>query len=281
VGHVTLIAPCPLSLASPVRVSVTTPPHCARPKLSQTHLLQIQIKQPWTSVHNIATPAIQYPCLPIAIMSRKAVGLAAFDRSRLTSAQFASHGSNLRTTHASSLSTQLSVFRSLLQQFAQTHAKDIRSNPTFRAEFGRMCAAIGVDPLASSSGGGKEGGSLWSQLLGGSVNDFYFELAVRVVEVCGQTREENGGMIPVKECRQRIMKGRMEGAPEITEYVAFPLLTYHGQSTKEHTLTPLLQRRHPPRSPLPHPPRLLLLNPQNRFKTIHPLRPQRAQHRPK
>ncbi|KFY72801.1 hypothetical protein V499_07065 [Pseudogymnoascus sp. VKM F-103] len=150
-------------------------------------------------------------------MSRKAVGLAAFDRSRLTSAQFASHGSNLRTTHASSLSTQLSVFRSLLQQFAQTHAKDIRSNPTFRAEFGRMCAAIGVDPLASSSGGGKEGGSLWSQLLGGSVNDFYFELAVRVVEVCGQTREENGGMIPVKECRQRIMKGRMEGAPEITD----------------------------------------------------------------
>ncbi|OBT78393.1 ESCRT-II complex subunit VPS22 [Pseudogymnoascus sp. 05NY08] len=152
-------------------------------------------------------------------MSRKAVGLAAFDRSRLTSAQFASHGSNLRTTHASSLSTQLSVFRSLLQQFAQTHAKDIRSNPTFRAEFGRMCAAIGVDPLASSSGGGKEGGSLWSQLLGGSVNDFYFELAVRVVEVCGQTREENGGMIPVKECRQRIMKGRMEGAPEITDFI--------------------------------------------------------------
>lgn len=154
-------------------------------------------------------------------MSRKAVGLAAFDRSRLTSAQFASHGSNLRSTHASSLSTQLSVFRSLLQQFAQTHAKDIRSNPSFRAEFGRMCAAIGVDPLASSSGAGRGEGSLWSQLLGGSVNDFYFELAVRVVEVCGQTREENGGMMPVKECRQRIMKGRMEGAPEITEYVAF------------------------------------------------------------
>jgi ESCRT-II complex subunit VPS22 len=153
-------------------------------------------------------------------MSRKAVGLAAFDRSRLTSAQFASHGSNLRSSHATSLSTQLSVFRSLLQQFAQTHAKDIRSNPTFRAEFARMCTAIGVDPLASSSGAGQKegGGSLWSQLLGGSVNDFYFELAVRVVEVCGQTREENGGLIGVTECRDRIMRGRMEGAPEITEY---------------------------------------------------------------
>lgn len=156
------------------------------------------------------------------LMSRKGVGLAAFDRSRLTSAQYASHGSNLRTSHATSLSTQLSVFRSLLQQFAQTHAKDIRSNPSFRAEFARMCAVIGVDPLASSSGaGGKEGGgSLWSQLLGGSVNDFYFELAVRVVEVCGETREENGGLIGVKEVRERIMRTRMEGGVEITEYVS-------------------------------------------------------------
>lgn len=86
-----------------------------------------------------------------------------------------------------------------------------------------MCAAIGVDPLAgSSAAGGKEGGgSFWAQMLGGSVNDFYFELAVRVVEVCGATREENGGLIGVKEVRDRIMSTRMEGGAEITEY-AFP-----------------------------------------------------------
>jgi len=152
-------------------------------------------------------------------MSRKGVGLAAFDRSRLTSAQYASHGSNLKTSHSTSLSTQLSVFRSLLQNFAQTHAKDIRSNPSFRAEFARMCTAIGVDPLASSSGAaGKDGGgSFWAQILGGSVNDFYFELAVRVVEVCGATRVENGGLIGVKEVRERIMRTRMEGGAEITD----------------------------------------------------------------
>ena len=153
-------------------------------------------------------------------MSRKGVGLAAFDRSRITSAQYASHGSSLRTSHSTSIATQLSVFRSLLQQFAQTHAKDIRSNPTFRAEFARMCTAIGVDPLASSNNaGGKDGGgSFWAQMLGTSVNDFYFELAVRVVEVCGATREENGGLIGVKEVRDRIMSTRMEGGAEITEY---------------------------------------------------------------
>ncbi|KAK6851765.1 EAP30/Vps36 family protein [Apiospora arundinis] len=150
-------------------------------------------------------------------MSRKGVGLAAFDRSRLTSAQFASHGNSLRNTNAQALETQLSVFKSLLQQFAQTHAKDIRSNPSFRAQFARMCSAIGVDPLASSSSAGAGSSSVWAQLLGRSVNDFYFELAVRVVEVCGATRGENGGLIGVKELRERVMRGRMEGAPEVTE----------------------------------------------------------------
>lgn len=149
-------------------------------------------------------------------MSRKGVGLAAFDRTRITSAQYASHGSNLRSTNARALQTQLDVFRSLLQQFAQTHGKDIRSNPTFRAQFARMCSAIGVDPLASSNGA-SGGGSIWAQLLGRTVNDFYFELAVRVVEVCAATRAENGGLIEVRKICDRLAHGRMEGAPEVTE----------------------------------------------------------------
>lgn len=88
-----------------------------------------------------------------------------------------------------------------------------------------MCSAIGVDPLASSSGAGSKdgGGSFWAQLLGGSVNDFYFDLAVKVVEVCGATREENGGLIGVKELKDRIMRTRIEGSAEITEY-AWPFL---------------------------------------------------------
>ena len=154
-------------------------------------------------------------------MSRKGVGLAAFDRSRITSAQYASHGSTLRTANAQALETQLAVFRSLLQQFAQTHAKDIRSNPSFRAQFARMCAAIGVDPLlASSNSDSSSGQSIWAQLLGRSVNDFYFELAVRVVEVCGATRGENGGLIELRKVRERLEHGRLEGIPEISESVS-------------------------------------------------------------
>ncbi|KAK8257921.1 EAP30/Vps36 family-domain-containing protein [Phyllosticta capitalensis] len=157
--------------------------------------------------------------------NRRGVGLSAFDQHRITQAQYASHGTNMRAQHVSSLQSQLSVFQSLLHQFSITHAKDIRSNPTFRAEFARMCNAIGVDPLASSNrkgdGGNKSGGgggSFWAQMLGGSVNDFYFELAVRVVEVCRETRAENGGMIALLEVRQRVQKGRgIGGGMEVSD----------------------------------------------------------------
>lgn len=146
--------------------------------------------------------------------NRRGIGLSAFSNAAISSDQYARHGAALRTTHAEALSTQLEVFQAALHNFSLTHAKDIRSNPTFRAEFARMCNAIGVDPLAGSnvrhaagalSGGGK---SVWAKMLGSSVNDFYFELAVRVVEVCRETRSENGGMIAVSEVRDRIAQGR-------------------------------------------------------------------------
>ncbi|EFY92393.1 ESCRT II complex subunit Dot2 [Metarhizium acridum] len=151
-------------------------------------------------------------------MSRKGVGIGAFDRSRLTSAHYASHGSSLRANNAQALETQLAVFRSLLQQFAQTHAKDIRSDPSFRAQFARMCTAIGVDPLSSSnSSGGGPGGSIWAQLLGKTVNDFYFELAVRIVEMCSATRGENGGLIGLREVRERLSRGRVDSSGNSSE----------------------------------------------------------------
>lgn len=156
--------------------------------------------------------------------SRRGVGLSAFTKRDQTTQSYATHGANLRSTHLSSLQTQLSVFQSLLHSFALEHSSTIRSNPTFRAEFARMCNAIGVDPLAASNIQGKtgrkcEGGSFWTQILGGDMNDFYFEVAVRVVELCRETRSENGGLIGVEECRKRVGKGKAIGSGlEVTEY---------------------------------------------------------------
>jgi ESCRT-II complex subunit VPS22 len=46
------------------------------------------------------------------------------------------------------------------------------------------------------------------------------------VEVCGATREENGGLIGVKEVKDRIMSTRMEGGAEITEYVLLMICVF-------------------------------------------------------
>ncbi|KAJ5498380.1 hypothetical protein N7453_007431 [Penicillium expansum] len=127
-------------------------------------------------------------------MSRRGVGLGAFANRTQATQSYATHGANLRSTHTASLQTQLSVFQSLLHTFALEHSSTIKSNPTFRAEFARMCNTIGVDPLAASNIKGKNG------------------LAVRVVELCRETRSENGGLIGVEECRKRVGKGKAIGS---------------------------------------------------------------------
>lgn len=145
---------------------------------------------------------------------RKGVGLGALARNTQTASQFATHGLALQKSYIDELTTQLAVFQAQLSQFSRTHAKDIRNNPAFRAEFARMCTAIGVNPLASSS---HRKGSFWAELLGPSVNDFYFELAVRVVEVCRQTRRTNGGLVAVTEVRDRLCGAGSAGADDVSE----------------------------------------------------------------
>lgn len=61
-----------------------------------------------------------------------------------------------------------------------------------------MCAAIGVDPLASGKG-------FWSVL---GMGDFYYELSVQVVEVCMAYANQCGGLMELDELRQRLMKAR-------------------------------------------------------------------------
>ena len=102
-----------------------------------------------------------------------------------------------------------------------------------------MCSALNIDFLASSyhrdsttskdgssssnsnskaGSGSGTGESIWAQLLGGSVNDFYFNLGVLIVEECRATRAENGGLISVSDLQSRISNStRIGGSMEVSD----------------------------------------------------------------
>ncbi|KAG1149603.1 hypothetical protein G6F37_001889 [Rhizopus arrhizus] len=103
----------------------------------------------------------------------------------------------------------METFKANLQEFAQKHRKDIRKDPTFRAHFQKMCANIGVDPLASNKG-------FWADLLG--VGDFYYELGIQIIEACITSRSSDGGLTELSEIMRRIktMRG-MDTKQQITE----------------------------------------------------------------
>jgi len=84
-----------------------------------------------------------------------------------------------------------------LSDFAKKHKKEIQHDPAFRKRFLEMCAPLGVDPLSSEKG-------FWGNMLG--IGEFYYELAVKVAEVCMASRSRNGGIISVSEVRSILMK---------------------------------------------------------------------------
>lgn len=73
-----------------------------------------------------------------------------------------------------------------LAKFAKKHKHAIQQDPAFRAKFLEMCGPLGVDPLSAEKG-------FWGSMLG--IGEFYYELSVKVAEVCLASRSRNGGII--------------------------------------------------------------------------------------
>uniref|UniRef100_A0AC35U2S1 Vacuolar-sorting protein SNF8 n=1 Tax=Rhabditophanes sp. KR3021 TaxID=114890 RepID=A0AC35U2S1_9BILA len=130
---------------------------------------------------------------------RRAVGVGAAHIKQQVQAKFDAKGQELASEQISNFSSQLESFTKKLEEFAYKHRNEIRKNSQFRRHFQEMCAHVGVDPLASSKG-------FWSSKLG--VGDFYYELAVQVIEVCLSTNHINGGLITLNDLRTRLLKSR-------------------------------------------------------------------------
>lgn len=112
-------------------------------------------------------------------MRRRGVGIGAVRKKQEQAKQFTEVGDQLAESQMAHVATQLESFKVNLEQFAIKYKNNIKKDPEFRKMFQIMCARIGVDPLASKKG-------FWSELL--DVGDFYYELAVQIIEVCIITR---------------------------------------------------------------------------------------------
>lgn len=125
----------------------------------------------------------------------------------------ARRGEQISAERARQMKIQLESFKQKLEQFAVRHKSEIQHDPAFRAKFHSMCASIGVDPLTSRKG-------IWAELLG--VGDYYYELGVRIIEVCVATRSMNGGILSLKELLEALRKRRITYTERISRYVVWP-----------------------------------------------------------
>lgn len=130
-------------------------------------------------------------------MRRKA-GVGAIHKQKLEQEKYKDKGTEIQENQLEQMSKQLDVFRVNLEEFASKHKNEIKKNAQFRRQFTEMCASIGVDPLASGKG-------FWSVL---GIGDFYYEIAVQIVEVCLATNYKNGGLISLDELRERLVQAR-------------------------------------------------------------------------
>lgn len=132
---------------------------------------------------------------------RRRAGIGAIQKQRLEQDKYKDKGTEIQENQVAQMASQMSVLRTNLEEFATKYKNEIKKDPQFRKQFQEMCASIGVDPLASAKG-------FWAAL---GIGDFYYELAVQIVEVCLATNYKTGGLIGLGELRERLIKARGRG----------------------------------------------------------------------
>ncbi|KAF9113228.1 Vacuolar protein sorting-associated protein SNF8 [Mortierella sp. AM989] len=143
---------------------------------------------------------------------RMQIGGRAYNvRQQATNESYQRVGQTISDNQLEQLNSQLETFRAKLENFARQHRKDIQKDPVFRMHFQKMCANIGVDPLACTVWIASKG--FWGELLG--VSDFYYELGIQIIDVCLSTRALNGGLMELSEVKRRVerMRGIRDNKP--------------------------------------------------------------------
>ena len=136
--------------------------------------------------------------LSVQIKMRRRVGIGGVTKKSSMQRAFADKGKTMEAEKMSAVKETLDAFKESLSEFAKKHRERINSDPEFRQQFHSMCVSVGVDPLASSKG-------FWADILG--VGDFYFELGVKIIQACLETRNDNRGLMHMEELMSKLKSG--------------------------------------------------------------------------
>jgi len=135
-------------------------------------------------------------------------GLQGLKRIQDSKKNFKDVGNKIEATQIEQMRVQLESFRGSLEKFALLHQSEINRNPVFRSQFTQMCKQVGIDPLLSNRG-------FWSSVLG--VGNFYYSLAVQIIDVCISTRPRNGGIIALPHLLLLLNKLRGPNATQLSQ----------------------------------------------------------------
>lgn len=99
-------------------------------------------------------------------------------------------GKSLAEKQSDELSSQLAILQSALINFATTHSQNISQNAEFRSKYSAICRRVGIDPLDLF---------LYTRQKMPNNLDYVTALSVRIVEVCQESRDRNGGLVSLAE----------------------------------------------------------------------------------
>mmetsp|Transcript_28935 Transcript_28935/g.35668 ORF Transcript_28935/g.35668 Transcript_28935/m.35668 type:complete len:189 (+) Transcript_28935:267-833(+) len=108
-------------------------------------------------------------------------------------------GKELTEANLAHITAQMESFKTHLEEFARKRKHQISKDPLFRTQFQKLCAKLGIDPLASNKG-------FWAQILG--VGNFYYEIGIQSIHICLATRSKNGGLISLDDLCTKLRKIR-------------------------------------------------------------------------
>lgn len=130
-----------------------------------------------------------------------------FNKKQLFKEKLKEKATEISENEINQLTKQMETFKTNLQEFAFKYKDEIKRNSEFRKQFQDMCAHVGVDPLASSKG-------FFAEMLG--VGDYYYELAVQIIEICNSMQERTGGLIYLDQIHDRIQKVRSRFVSDVS-----------------------------------------------------------------